>query len=87
MTWSDGKIDDVARVTGGMLIAIPERHWTIFAVMSAADLAHTLIGLAARLDKRKYLKHKRGPKKKPPKKIVPKNHKHVSTARLLAMRR
>lgn len=79
--------DDVARTTTGMLIAIPERHWSIFAEMTAADLAATLIDLAARLDKRKYLKHKRGPKKKPPKKIVPKSHKHVSTARLLAMRR
>ena len=79
--------DDVARTTTGMLIAIPQRHWSIFTEISASELAQTLIGLATRLDKRKYLKHKRGPKKKPPKKIAPKNQKHVSTARLLAMRR
>lgn len=77
---------DVARITGGMLIAIPEQRWSIFSAMSPSELARTLIGLAGRLDKQKYLKHKRGPKKPPSKKIVPKNHKHVSTARLLAMR-
>lgn len=78
--------EDVAHATGGMLIAIPRRHWSIFNEMSASTLAQTLIDLAARLKKHKYLKHKRGPKKKPPKKIIPKNHKHVSTARLLSMR-
>lgn len=78
--------EDVARTSGGMLIAIPQRHWLAFKKMSAPALAQTLIELAARLEKHKYLKHKRGPKKKPPKKIIPKNHKHVSTARLLAMR-
>ena len=78
--------DDVARTTAGMLIAIPERRWALFAEMSTGDLAETLIDLAARLDKRKYLKHKRGPKKKPPKKISGKKRKHVSTARLLATR-
>ena len=78
--------DDVARATTGMLIAIPERHWRVFAEMTVSQLAETLIDLAARFDKRKYIKHKRGPKKKQPKKIVPKNHKHVSTARLLATR-
>ena len=78
--------EDVARTTGGMLIAIPQRHWSAFKRMSAPALAQTLIELATRLEKHKYLKHKRGPKKKPPKKIIPKNQKHVSTARLLAMR-
>ncbi|MCH7686095.1 MAG: transposase [Planctomycetes bacterium] len=78
--------EDVARTTGGMLIAIPQRHWSVFKKMSAPALAQTLIELAARLKKHKYLKHKRGPKKKPPRKISGKRNHHVSTARLLEKR-
>ena len=77
---------EVSQVTPGMLIAISDRSWKIFRRLSEQEFADTLIDLARQMDTRKYTKHKRGPKKKPPKKASGKRIKHVSTARILAMR-
>ena len=77
---------NVSKVTAGMLIAIPEKDWTIFRTMSTAEFAATLLELAHHLPTHKYQKRKRSPKKKQPKKIVDKKHLHHSTARLIAMR-
>jgi hypothetical protein len=78
---------EVAQMTGGMLVAIPAESWRVFRTMSPKRFAATLVELARRLDPRKYLKHKRGPKRKQPKKISGKTNHHVSTARILAMRK
>jgi hypothetical protein len=78
---------EVAQMTGGMLVAIPTENWGVFRKMSPKRFAATLIELAHRLDPRKYIKHKRGPKRKQPKKISGKTHHHLSTARILTMRR
>jgi hypothetical protein len=78
---------EVAQMTAGMMVAIPAEHWQIFRVMSPKKFAATLVELARRLDPRKYSKHKRGPKRKQPKKISGKTNHHVSTARILAMRK
>jgi hypothetical protein len=78
---------EVAQVTAGMMIAVPADDWTVFRTMSAEKFAAVLVELARHLDRRKYLKHKRGPKRKPPKKISGKINHHISTARVLAMRR
>ncbi len=75
---------EVARVTPGMEIAIPEKDWRIFRRMSAQEFVATIIAVARRIQREKYTKHKRGPKKPPPKKISGKRVKHVSTARILA---
>ena len=75
---------EVARVTGGMEIAIPEKEWRIFRRMSQQEFLATIMDLASRLRPEKYTKHKRGPKKPQPKKTSGKRHKHVSTARILA---
>jgi IS4 transposase len=75
---------EVARVTPGMLIALPAEKWEIFRTMSRAEFVATLVELAGRLDPRKYTKHPRGPKKPQPKKISGKRNHHVSTARILA---
>jgi Transposase DDE domain len=75
---------DVARVTGGMQIAIPEKEWQIFRRMSPEEFLATIMDLANRIRPEKFTKHKRGPKKKQPKKTSGKRHKHVSTARVLA---
>ncbi len=75
---------EVARVTGGMEIAIPEKEWRIFRRMSQQEFLATIMGLASRIRLEKYTKHKRGPKKKPPKKTSGKRFHHVSTARILA---
>lgn len=78
---------NVSKVTAGMLIAIPQRDWKQFRTMSIKDFAATLLDLARHLPIHKYRKQKRGPKKKPPKKIACKKHTHHSTARLLAKRK
>jgi hypothetical protein len=78
---------EVAQVTPGMMIAIPVENWEVFRTMSCKKFAATLVDLARRLDPRKYTKHKRGPKRKQPKKISGKTNHHVSTARILAMRK
>jgi len=78
---------EVAQVTPGMMIAIPVENWEVFRTMSCKKFAATLVNLARRLDPRKYTKHKRGPKRKQPKKISGKTNHHVSTARILAMRK
>jgi hypothetical protein len=75
---------EVARVTGGMEIAIPEKDWRIFRRMSQQEFLATIMDLASRLRSEKYTKHKRGPKKKLPKKTSGKRFHHVSTARILA---
>jgi IS4 transposase len=77
---------DVARVTGGMEIAIPEKEWRIFRRMSQQEFLATIMDLASRIRPEKYTKHKRGPKRPQPKKTSGKRHKHVSTARVLAGR-
>ena len=78
---------EVSQVTGGMMIAVPAEHWDVFRRMSCAKFAATLVDLAHRIDPCKYIKHKRGPKTKQPKKISGKQNHHVSTARILAMRK
>ncbi len=75
---------DIARVTGGMQIAIPEKEWRIFRRMSPQEFLATIMDLANRIRPEKFTKHKRSPKKKQPKKTTGKRHKHVSTARVLA---
>lgn len=77
---------EVAQTTPGMMIAIPAENWKVFRTMSDKKFAATLVDLARQIDPRKYAKHKRGPKRKPPKKISGKRNHHVSTARILAMR-
>jgi IS4 transposase len=77
---------EVAQVTAGMMIAVPTEDWKVFRRMSAKNFATLLIDLAQHIDPRKYRKHKRGPKIKPPKKAKGNRIHHVSTARILAMR-
>jgi IS4 transposase len=75
---------EVARVTGGMEIAIPKEDWAVFRRMSLTEFAATLIDLGNRIRPEKYTKHKRGHKTKQPKKTSGKRFNHVSTARVLA---
>ncbi len=77
---------EVAQVASGMEIAIGAEPWEIFRRMSVEEFATTMVEVAEYVDTEKYTKHKRGPKKNPPKKISGKRHHHVSTARILAMR-
>ena len=60
---------EVAEMTPGMMVAIPEENWKVFRTMSQEEFVATLVDLAQHLDPRKYSKHKRGPKRPQPKKI------------------
>lgn len=75
---------EVAQVATGMDIALGPDPWEIFQQMNTAEFAATLVTLAQHLDTAKYTKHKRGPKKQPPKRLSGKHHSHISTARILA---
>ena len=77
---------EVAQVATGMEIALGAESWEIFRHLSPAEFTTTLVAIAQRLDTKKYTKHKRSPKKPPPKKLSGKQQTHVSTARILAMR-
>jgi Transposase DDE domain len=79
--------NEVARTYGGMMIAIPEEEWGVFAGMTVEEFARALRGLAQGVRLETLKKHPRGPKRPVTKK--PRNNKepHVSTARLLEKRK
>jgi hypothetical protein len=79
--------NEVSRTYGGMMIAIPEEEWVVFARMTVKGFARVLKELAHGVRLETLKKHPRGPKKPVVKK--PKNNKepHVSTARLLEKRK
>jgi hypothetical protein len=70
----------------GMMIAIPLEHWQVFAVMTPAVFANTMLMLAGKVNLRHFQKHPRGPKKPQPKRMYDPAHPHVSTAKLLEQR-
>jgi len=79
--------EEIAATYWGMMIAIEPPQWTKnFAQLTAADLAELLKQLAKQADVRRYQKHKRAPKKPPPKRIGGLREKHISTTRLLNQR-
>jgi Transposase DDE domain len=71
----------------GMMVAIPPEHWTVFRTCSDAAMAAVLRTLAEHVSLRRYRKHPRGPKKKPPQRVAYQNGAHVATAKLLAARK
>jgi hypothetical protein len=77
---------EIRQAWDGMQIAIPPRHWRVFATQSDEDFAASLREIARHMQLARYQKHPRGPKKKPPKKTKYKHGGHVSTAKLIAER-
>jgi hypothetical protein len=77
---------EIGRTYDGMMIAIPAPHWQFFRDLADRDFAQALRELAASVKLSRYQKHPRGPKKKPPERTPYENGKHVSTAKLIAMR-
>ncbi len=79
--------NEIARTYGGMMIAIPDEEWVVFARMTVKEFARVLKELAQGVRLETLKKHPRGPKK--PVTKNPKNNKepHVSTARLLEKRK
>jgi len=78
--------DEIAGTHRGMMIAIPEEEWNVFATMTPAQFANVLKALARKVDLAKLTKHPRGPKKPPPRRRRNKRVTHVATSRLLAKR-
>lgn len=76
--------DEIAHVYRGLDLILDPSTWTeAYANLTAAQLARTLERLAAAIDLSRYRKHKRGPKKPPPR-MKKANRNHISTARVLA---
>jgi hypothetical protein len=79
--------EEIAATYWGMMIAIEPRHWTkAFSAVTADELAESLKQLAKNVSVNRFKKHRRGPKKPPPKRTGGLREKHVSTARLLDQR-
>jgi len=79
---------ELAATYNGMMIAVPPKEWTRrFGSISAAKLATVLKTLAAKVRPDRFRKNVRGPKKPRPKRITGKRYHHVSTARILALRK
>lgn len=74
---------EIARITPGMEILLPDSEWQCFETMSDTEFIATLQELARSVRTKKYATHKRGPKKPPPQKISGKKYRHVSTQRIL----
>jgi len=79
--------DEMGGVYRGMMIAIPEAQWRVFARMSAEDFACVLGQLAQKVNLERFRKHTRGPKKPREKRHYDPAHPHVSTARILLHRK
>lgn len=74
---------EVARAYEGMEIAIGETYWAkTYRDLSPAAMARELTRIARKIVPARYRKHKRGPKKPPPK-LNKQKRNHVSTDRLL----
>jgi hypothetical protein len=79
---------EVAATATGMEVAVPGDAWAAaFGRMTPRRFAQALVGLAGRMDLRRYRKHPRGPKKKRPPQTHGRRVKHVATARILARRK
>ncbi len=78
--------NELESVHAGMMIAIPEKHWHVFATMTEPRFTAVLLSLASHVNLKLFPKSRRGPKKPPPKKWFFAGRPHVSIARILARR-
>ena len=79
--------DEIAGVYRGMMIAVPEDHWTAhFADATPSQLARQLLQLARKVQIEHYLTNPYGPKRPPPKRKSGQRGNHVSTQRILDKR-
>jgi IS4 transposase len=79
--------DEIAGTHRGMMIAIPEDEWVVFAGLTPSAMGQVLRGLAEKVRLAKLRKHRRGPKRPQPRRASGAKVSHVSTARLLAGRK
>jgi len=74
---------EISQVHHGMMIAIPEKYWSVFRTLTPSALAKLLKTLAAKVNLAKYQSHPRSPKTLQPKRKNSGNGQHVATAKLL----
>jgi IS4 transposase len=77
-------VDEIQGTYRGMMIAIPPDHWQVFGLLTLADLATVIQGLAAQVNLKRFLKQPRKSKTKTPPQIKDPKQPHVSTAKLLS---
>lgn len=77
---------EIQQAYDGMSVVIADDQWATFGTATAAEMAAWLRATAKNIALKRYRKHKRGPKKPPPKKSKYKNGGHVSTEKLLRAR-
>ena len=77
---------EVAEITGGMLVVLPEERWQELESVPVVDYATELKQIANKIDLGHYRKSVRGPKKPPPKRTNQRKSIHVSTKRILDQR-
>jgi len=78
--------EEVAGVSRGLSIAVPEERWSLFEALSPDELGRELLNLARKADVRCYLARPARPKRPPPKRTSGGRGKHVSVQRLLDQR-
>ncbi len=74
---------EIEQTYDGMMVALPSPRWELFRRMGPEPFAAALKEMAAHVDRSRYRKAKRGPKKPPPKRGRYRNGGHVSTHKLL----
>ena len=79
--------DEISGTYRGMMIAVPDDEWTLFARMTTLEFVEVLKELSSNVKLSAFRKHPRGPKKPAVKRITSKNSPHVSTAKILAKRK
>ena len=79
--------DEIESIERGMHIAIPDKHWKVFRKFSPADFALVLLALAQAVNMRRFRKVPTRPRKKQAERLDQPASSHVSTARILALRR
>jgi hypothetical protein len=79
--------DELAGVSRGMMVAITGEQWEVFGRMSASEFAARMKEWAAKVRLARFRKHPRGPKKPKVKRHYDPAHPHVSSARILRLRK
>ncbi len=71
----------------GMEIAIPAKHWKVFRKLTQTEFVLALLALAAAVNMRRFRKAPSRPRKKRVERLDQPSSTHVSTARILALRK
>jgi hypothetical protein len=79
--------DELEGTERGMQIAIPDKSWRVFRNLSAPEFVLVLLALAQAVSMRRFRKVASRPRKKPPERVDQPASSHVSTARILKLRK